>query len=90
MSTQIGAQASNDQFEKILSYLGHRAQGGVRRFSRGVRPTRPPGELAGGYYIKPTVFEGNNKMRVFQEEIFWTCGLRHDLRYSGTGVGDRE
>src|ERR1700681_4079236 len=57
MSTQIGAQASKDQFEKILSYIDIGKAEGAKI-------------LTGGYYIKPTVFEGHNKMRVFQEEIF--------------------
>jgi aldehyde dehydrogenase len=69
MSTQIGAQASNDQFEKILSYIDIGKKEGAKVLTGGV-PTKLPGELAGGFYIKPTVFEGNNKMRIFQEEIF--------------------
>jgi len=69
MSTQIGAQASNDQFEKILSYLDIGRKEGAKVLAGG-SANQLPGELAGGYYIKPTVFEGHNKMRVFQEEIF--------------------
>jgi aldehyde dehydrogenase len=69
MSTQIGAQASNDQYEKILSYLDIGKKEGARVLAGGVA-NKLPGDLAGGYYIKPTVFEGHNKMRVFQEEIF--------------------
>jgi aldehyde dehydrogenase len=69
MSTQIGAQASNDQYEKILSYIDIGKKEGAKVLTGGVA-NRLPGELAGGYYIKPTVFEGHNKMRVFQEEIF--------------------
>jgi aldehyde dehydrogenase len=69
MSTQIGAQASNDQYEKILSYFDIGRKEGAKVLTGG-EPNKLPGELAGGYYIKPTVFEGNNKMRVFQEEIF--------------------
>jgi aldehyde dehydrogenase len=69
MSTQIGAQASNDQFEKILSYFDIGKKEGAKVLTGG-EPNKLPGELAGGYYIKPTVFEGHNKMRVFQEEIF--------------------
>ena len=69
MSTQIGAQASNDQFEKILSYIDIGKKEGAKVLTGGVA-NKLPGELAGGYYIKPTVFEGHNKMRVFQEEIF--------------------
>src|SRR6202140_5065418 len=69
MSTQIGAQASNDQFEKILSYIDIGKKEGAKVLTGGVA-NKLSGDLAGGYYIKPTVFEGHNKMRVFQEEIF--------------------
>src|SRR5471032_1685543 len=69
MSTQIGAQASNDQFEKILSYFDIGKKEGAKVLTGGVA-NKLSGDLAGGYYIKPTIFEGNNKMRVFQEEIF--------------------
>jgi aldehyde dehydrogenase len=69
MSTQIGAQASNDQYEKILSYLDIGKKEGAKVLVGG-EANKLPGDLAGGYYIKPTVFEGHNKMRVFQEEIF--------------------
>jgi aldehyde dehydrogenase len=69
MSTQIGAQASNDQFEKILSYFDIGRKEGARVLAGGVA-NKLPGDLAGGYYIRPTIFEGHNKMRVFQEEIF--------------------
>src|SRR6202047_4868008 len=69
MSTQIGAQASKDQFEKILSYIDIGKKEGAKILTGGPA-NKLPGDLAGGYYIKPTVFEGHNKMRVFQEEIF--------------------
>ncbi len=69
MSTQIGAQASNDQYEKILSYLDIGKKEGAKVLAGG-EANKLSGDLAGGYYIKPTVFEGHNKMRVFQEEIF--------------------
>ena len=69
MSTQIGAQASNDQFEKILSYIDIGKKEGAKVLTGGMA-NKLPGELATGYYIKPTVFEGHNKMRIFQEEIF--------------------
>ena len=61
--------ASNDQYEKILSYIDIGKKEGAKVLTGGT-PNKLPGELAGGYYIKPTVFEGHNKMRVFQEEIF--------------------
>src|ERR1700726_3680495 len=69
MSTQIGAQASNDQFEKILSYIDIGKKEEAKVLTGGTA-NKLPGDLAGGYYIKPTVFEGHNKMRIFQEEIF--------------------
>jgi aldehyde dehydrogenase len=67
--TMIGAQCSNDQYEKILSYLDIGKQEGAKVLTGG-EPASMDGELSGGYYIKPTIFEGNNKMRIFQEEIF--------------------
>ncbi|MEZ0095490.1 aldehyde dehydrogenase [Streptacidiphilus sp. EB129] len=69
LTTMIGAQASNDQLEKILSYLDIGQQEGAKILTGGVRADMP-GELAGGYYVEPTIFEGNNAMRIFQEEIF--------------------
>ena len=68
-STMIGAQASNDQLEKILSYVDIGRKEGARVLTGGSRAVLG-GELAGGYYMQPTVLEGHNKMRVFQEEIF--------------------
>jgi len=67
--TMIGAQASNDQLEKILSYLDIGKQEGAKVLTGGQR-AKMDGELAEGYYVEPTIFEGNNKMRIFQEEIF--------------------
>jgi aldehyde dehydrogenase len=69
MSTMVGAQASNDQLEKILSYLDIGRQEGAKALIGGAR-ARLGGELEGGYYVQPTVLEGHNRMRVFQEEIF--------------------
>ncbi|MGE8104709.1 aldehyde dehydrogenase [Allorhizobium sp. NPDC080224] len=69
MSTMIGAQASSEQLEKILSYMDIGRQEGAEVLIGGER-NNLSGELAGGYYVKPTVFKGHNKMRVFQEEIF--------------------
>jgi aldehyde dehydrogenase len=69
MSTMIGAQASSEQLEKILSYMDIGRQEGAEVLIGGERNSLA-GELAGGYYVKPTVFKGHNKMRVFQEEIF--------------------
>jgi aldehyde dehydrogenase len=67
--TMIGAQASNDQMEKILSYIDIGQKEGAKLLAGGNR-NMLEGDLAEGYYVQPTVFEGNNKMRIFQEEIF--------------------
>lgn len=66
--TMMGAQASNDQYEKILSYIQLGKEEGCEILAGG-GPAYNDG-LAGGYYIQPTILKGNNKMRVFQEEIF--------------------
>ncbi|ENS57222.1 aldehyde dehydrogenase [Brucella melitensis] len=68
-ATMIGAQASSEQLEKILSYLDIGRQEGAEVLAGNER-NMLPGDLAGGYYVKPTVFKGHNKMRIFQEEIF--------------------
>jgi len=68
-STMIGAQASSEQLEKILSYIDIGKQEGANVLTGGHR-AKLAAPLAGGYYVEPTVFEGHNKMRVFQEEIF--------------------
>src|SRR5688572_6060340 len=68
-ATMIGAQASAEQLAKILSYIDIGKQEGARVLTGGRRRVHP-GELAGGYYVEPTVFEGHNRMRIFQEEIF--------------------
>jgi aldehyde dehydrogenase len=65
----MGAQASNDQLEKILSYLDIGRQEGAKVLTGGERNVLD-GDLAEGYYVTPTIFEGNNAMRIFQEEIF--------------------
>jgi aldehyde dehydrogenase len=67
--TMIGAQASSEQLEKILSYLDVGAQEGAKVLAGGSRNVLG-GELKGGYYVHPTVFQGTNRMRIFQEEIF--------------------
>lgn len=69
LNTMIGAQASQEQVEKILSYFDIGRQEGAECLIGGERNTLE-GDLENGYYIKPTVFKGNNKMRIFQEEIF--------------------
>jgi aldehyde dehydrogenase len=68
-STMMGAQASHGQLEKILGYIDVGKQEGAKLAIGGER-AHLGGELEGGYYIKPTVFVGHNKMRIFQEEIF--------------------
>jgi aldehyde dehydrogenase len=67
--TMIGAQASSEQLEKILSYLDIGRQEGAEVLAGGAR-AHLGGELEGGYYVQPTVFKGHNRMRIFQEEIF--------------------
>ena len=69
LSTMIGAQASNDQLQKILSYIEIGKKEGAKVITGGEQSDLG-GELSGGYYVTPTIFEGNNKMRIFQEEIF--------------------
>ncbi|MFC4320535.1 aldehyde dehydrogenase [Litchfieldia salsa] len=68
-ATMIGAQASSEQLEKILSYLSIGKEEGAIVLAGGER-NMLEGELSNGYYVKPTVFKGTNNMRVFQEEIF--------------------
>ena len=103
METMIGAQASSEQLEKILSYLDIGKQEGAQVLIGGER-NKLPGELEGGYYVKPTVFKGHNKMRIFQEEIFGpvvsvttfrdeeeALAIANDTLYGlGAGVWSRE
>lgn len=100
--TQVGAQASNDQLEKILSYIDIGKQEGAKVLTGGAR-AELPGDLAGGFYVQPTVFEGYNRMRIFQEEIFGpvvavtrfsdyndAMGIANDTLYGlGAGVWSR-
>ncbi|MFO7719560.1 MAG: aldehyde dehydrogenase family protein [Gillisia sp.] len=69
MSTMMGAQASNDQFEKILSYIKIGKEEGAEVLAGG-GAKKLKGDLENGFYIQPTIFKGHNKMRIFQEEIF--------------------
>ncbi len=69
VNTMVGAQASNDQYEKIQSYFKIGKEEGAKVLTGGSANTLE-GDLANGFYIKPTILEGHNKMRVFQEEIF--------------------
>lgn len=66
--TMMGAQASNEQYNKILGYIDLGREEGAEVLTGGT--TCYNEGLAGGFYIKPTIIKGNNKMRVFQEEIF--------------------
>lgn len=68
-NTMMGAQASSEQKEKILSYFDIARQEGAEVLTGG-KAADLGGELSGGYYIEPTILKGHNKMRVFQEEIF--------------------
>ncbi|MDS4041873.1 MAG: aldehyde dehydrogenase family protein [Candidatus Competibacter sp.] len=101
--TMMGAQASNDQLEKILSYIDIGKKEGAELLCGGKRKIQG-GELAAGYYVEPTVFAGHNKMRIFQEEIFGpvlsvttfkdeneAVGIANDTLYGlGAGVWTRD
>ncbi|MGC5615011.1 acetaldehyde dehydrogenase ExaC [Georgenia sp. Z1491] len=101
--TMVGAQASNDQLEKILSYIDIGKQEGAKVLLGGER-LEHDGDLADGYYIAPTIFEGQNSMRIFQEEIFGpvvsvarfdgfddAISIANDTLYGlGAGVWSRE
>ena len=67
--TMMGAQASREQMNKILSYLDLGKQEGAQVLAGGAQACLGSG-LDDGYYIQPTLFKGHNKMRIFQEEIF--------------------
>ena len=67
--TMMGAQASTEQMEKIMSYLEIGKDEGAEVLVGG-SANNLEGELSGGYYVQPTIFKGHNKMRIFQEEIF--------------------
>lgn len=69
MNTMVGSQASKEQMDKILSYFEIGKKEGAKILTGGTRAVLE-GELKDGYYVQPTIFEGNNAMRVFQEEIF--------------------
>ncbi|GAA3756115.1 aldehyde dehydrogenase family protein [Terriglobus aquaticus] len=68
-STMLGAQASKQQFDKIMSYLDLGRKEGAEMLTGG-DAAHLEGELSGGFYVQPTIFRGHNKMRIFQEEIF--------------------
>lgn len=67
--TMVGAQASQQQFDKIMSYLAIGKEEGAELLTGG-DAEKLPETLGGGYYIQPTLFKGNNQMRIFRDEIF--------------------
>ncbi|MEH6650810.1 MAG: aldehyde dehydrogenase family protein [Motiliproteus sp.] len=67
--TMVGAQASQEQFERIMSYMEIGKQEGAEVLIGG-NAAKMSDALGGGYYVEPTIFKGDNSMRVFQEEIF--------------------
>jgi aldehyde dehydrogenase len=101
--TMMGAQASQEQMTKIMSYLDLGRQEGAQVLIGGER-AHLGGDLAGGYYVQPTLFKGHNKMRIFQEEIFGpvlavttfkdeaeALGIANDTLYGlGAGVWSRD
>lgn len=101
-TTMIGAQASNDQYEKILSYIDIGRREGARVLTGG--EMRKVDGYPNGYYVEPTIFEGRNDMRIFQEEIFGpvvsvtrfesvpeAIGIANDTLYGlGAGVWTRD
>ncbi|HXQ13679.1 MAG TPA: aldehyde dehydrogenase [Caulobacteraceae bacterium] len=102
-ATMIGAQASEEQLDKILGYIQIGKDEGAELLIGGARELMP-NDLAGGYYVQPTVFRGQNKMRIFQEEIFGpvlavttfkdeeeALSIANDTRYGlGAGVWTRD
>jgi len=68
-NTMLGAQASADQLNKIMSYMDIGKQEGAELLIGG-QQNKLGGDLSQGYYVQPTLFKGHNKMRIFQEEIF--------------------
>lgn len=67
--TMVGAQASAQQFDKIMSYMDIAKDEGAELLTGG-KVEQLEGDFASGYYIQPTLLKGHNKMRIFQEEIF--------------------
>jgi aldehyde dehydrogenase len=102
-TTTIGAQVSKDQLEKIMAYVEIGKKEGAKLLLGGER-AKLGGDLGGGYYMMPTVFQGHNKMRIFQEEIFGpvvstttfksfedACRIANDTFYGlGAGVWTRD
>lgn len=69
LTTMMGPQASEEQFRKVLSYIDIGKAEGAKLLHGGAR-TLPGGDMDTGFYLGPTIFEGNNSMRIFREEIF--------------------
>ena len=69
LTTMMGPQASKEQFEKVLSYVDIGTKEGAKLLTGGSKANLG-GELNEGYFMTPTIFEGDNSMRVFREEIF--------------------
>jgi aldehyde dehydrogenase len=102
-ATMIGAQASEEQLDKIMGYIQIGKDEGAELLIGGARELMP-NDLAGGYYVQPTVFRGDNQMRIFQEEIFGpvlavttfkddedALRIANDTRYGlGAGVWTRD
>jgi aldehyde dehydrogenase len=70
MNTMVGAQASHEQVEKIMSYIKIGQDEGAELLIGGKRKVQADAAIKDGFYIEPTIFKGHNKMRIFQEEIF--------------------
>ncbi len=68
-NTQIGPQVSRDQQQRILNYCEIGKKEGAKLVCGG--ESYKDGELAKGYFVKPTIFDGvSNTMQIAQEEIF--------------------
>jgi len=85
--SMMGAQASKEQLTKILSYLDLGKQEGAEVLAGGAQ-AQMGGDLDGGYYVQPTLFKGHNKMRIFQEEIFWPRAGRDHLQGRSRSAGN--
>ena len=68
-ATMVGAQASKEQYDKIISYLQIGQQEGAQVLTGGNKEALSD-SLSTGFYIQPTILKGDNSMRIFQEEIF--------------------
>ena len=76
--------------KKIMSYVDIGKKEGAKVVLGGSTCRNSPGDLKGGYYFQPTILEGNNRMRVFQEEIFRARGRRDLFQGRGRRSGDRQ